>query len=90
MGPFASRYEFIKKLSDVYRNTHKLKIVAQIVHLLIKKLLKHSINLHISEIPSPVYNAKILSEYLAYRISKNPYYHKPVVMEALRASKISS
>lgn len=40
-----------------------------------------------SEIPSPVFNAKILCDYLAYRISLNPYSQKALVMEALRAAK---
>jgi hypothetical protein len=48
-----------------------------------------SLQLHLSEIPSPVYNAKILCDYLAFRISLNPYYHKPVLMEALRAVQAS-
>ncbi len=78
----------------------KKKIVANIIYLLISKLYKlnsnsisnsnsnsPSLTLHFSEIPSPVLNAKILCDYLAYRISLNPYYHKSVVMEALRASK---
>lgn len=73
----------------------KISIAAFFLSKLLAKLLNlpisggPSLQLHFSEIPSPVYNAKILCDYLAYRISLNPYYHKPVVMEALRAVQAS-
>lgn len=72
----------------------KISIAAFFLTKLLAKLLNlpsggPSLQFHLSEIPSPVYNAKILCDYLAYRITLNPYYHKPVVMEALRAVQAS-
>lgn len=64
-------------------------LVSSILYKLISKLfVLPSLSFHFSQIPSPVYNAKILSDYLAYRISLDPYFHKSVVLEALRAAKI--
>ncbi len=99
--PISFRSSFFNHLSSLKKNQwkqkqSKKKIVANIIYLLISKLYKlnsnsstsqPSLTLHFSEIPSPVLNAKILCDYLAYRISLNPYYHKSVVMEALRAAK---
>lgn len=69
----------------------KIKLLSFLIHSLLCKLFNLDpllLHLHFSEIPSPVFNAKILCDYMAYRISLNPYYHKSVVLEALRASKV--
>lgn len=97
--PLPFRSSFFHQLSLFKKNNwrfSKIKIVSNLIFLLLSKLYKLNTNaaqapltLHLSEIPSPVFNAKILCDYLAYRISLNPYYHKSVVMEALRASKIN-
>lgn len=84
-------YQF-KYILDQKRNKRsKIQIISNLVYILLSKLYgTSSITLHFSEIPSPVLNAKILCDYLAFRISLNPYYHKSVVMEALRASKTTT
>jgi hypothetical protein len=92
----ASKLGVSRALSSSRSNPHsveirgniKLKLVSILLREILRKLLGSltPVRLHITEIPSPVFNAKILCDYMALKIALNPYYHRPVVLEALRAA----
>ena len=81
--------------------SYKLIIIEKLIYLIIKKIFKNEnkgqlapeigenlddkLKIKIYSIPSPIFNAKILCDYMALKIANNPYYHKSVIMEAKSA-----
>lgn len=68
--------------------SYKLLIISHFLYLILDKIFQSQqlIRLQIFTIPSPLYNAKILCNYMALKIAENPYNPKSVIIEAINCT----